>query len=525
MIEDRQPSSSPTGSGTSSALRWVPLLVLLALAGAMVWAKSRDPFQRVPIKLKLPGGKTARGMAVWPKPARPYPVVVYLHGSGGTLAGDGHELRQLAELGLAAVGLDYDQANQPVFEQQFQALLRHIRQQPWARSNATAWVGFSLGAQRALSFLLKNPEDRPQLLVRLSGGWLPELDATSATLNPQLSSFRHTPILLVHGERDEVYPAQDARRWADLLRSHGVSVTAHFLPDRFHTLEPDRELVFRLVGEYCRSSLTPGDPFRGQPGRRALPLWLCLLPAGVGGALLVCLRRHKAGGVGERSSGPRPRRERVLRWLAWVVAALAIGQTGINVLAPRLPVTADTLNLARRWLVPAHCQTEFASLSTNQVWRGQPLQALLDGAALANYNRGLVNWKVEEPLYLNFVLPPDIGPGAAGELNWRRPLWEHFYPRIRREETPEAAAQIVVRFLRERVTITTETNPPPGILTAWQRQWTDANGFDALYVAALRSVGIPARRSADGKADYWTGGKWTAAPRPMISSFASSGPP
>jgi hypothetical protein len=35
--------------------------------------------------------------------------VVYLHGSGGSLLGDGNELRQLAEMGLATVEMEYEQ--------------------------------------------------------------------------------------------------------------------------------------------------------------------------------------------------------------------------------------------------------------------------------------------------------------------------------------------------------------------------------------------------------------------------------
>ena len=36
-------------------------------------------------------------------------MVVYLHGSGGSLLGDGNELRQLAEMGLATVEMEYEQ--------------------------------------------------------------------------------------------------------------------------------------------------------------------------------------------------------------------------------------------------------------------------------------------------------------------------------------------------------------------------------------------------------------------------------
>ena len=93
--------------------------------GAMMWAKGRDPFQRIWFKVKVPGQGKAECIAVLPKmAARPLPVVVYLYGSGGTVLGSGNDLRQMAEMGLAAVGMDYCQTNEAAFDAQFIALDR-----------------------------------------------------------------------------------------------------------------------------------------------------------------------------------------------------------------------------------------------------------------------------------------------------------------------------------------------------------------------------------------------------------------
>jgi hypothetical protein len=123
------------------AARWgftlLQLLVVAALLffGALLWAEGRDPFQRVWFAVKAPGQGKVKCMAVVPKgslkskvqslksegqpafvglpPPSDYgetsrrgkspesgggrwPVVVYLHGSGGSLLGDGNELRQRA---------------------------------------------------------------------------------------------------------------------------------------------------------------------------------------------------------------------------------------------------------------------------------------------------------------------------------------------------------------------------------------------------------------------------------------------
>ena len=167
----------------------VPLLLLVGFIAAMMWAKARDPFTRVEFSLKTASGGTVNGIAVLPKPVGKHPVVIYLQGAGGSLLGSGNELRQVAELGLAAVGLEYCQTNQSLFDEQFIALHQFLQKQSWAQSNATAWVGFSLGAQRTLSFALRHPELQPQLLVRRAGGWVEELDGNEHQAKPLTPSL------------------------------------------------------------------------------------------------------------------------------------------------------------------------------------------------------------------------------------------------------------------------------------------------------------------------------------------------
>jgi dienelactone hydrolase len=540
---------------------WTAVLLGLLFFGAMFWAKARDPFQRIWFKVKVPGQGKAECIAVLPKmAARPLPVVVYLHGSGGSLLGDGNELRQIAEMGLAAVGMEYEQKAEDggqktegrgqgtevggAFEAQFTALLEYLQRQPWADTNRMAWVGFSLGAQRSLSFALRHPDFQPKLLVRLAGGWVPELDQFKvqssgfkvqgssvgpSTLNPQLS----TSVLLIHAEHDEVFPLAEAQSVAACLQSNGVPVELRVLPGESHGIGGNRLLVFRVIGEECLARLRGPDALANYRSilswqAQAKPLWLFWTPA-VAWVILWLWLRRRVGQASRMPTGAKADQEQAgalprwweitLHWLAAVLATAALAQTALHLVPPHLGTTERTLSIARKHLVQGKELGDFNFLAANPVWRGKPLKTLLEHVELAHYNRELINWKLDELVYREFVLSPQIEPAADGELNWRRPLWENFYPRIRKEQDPQAAAEIVVRFLRERVTIAPGNGLPAAVAEIWQRQITNERGFEAVYVAALRSVGVPSRLGAEGRAVFWSGSAWQAAPRPLIECW------
>ena len=47
----------------------------------------------------------------------------------------------------------------------------------------------------------------------------------------------------------------------------------------------------------------------------------------------------------------------------------------------------------------------------------------------------------------------------------------------------------------------------------WLRQITDETGFEIIYVAALRSVGVLARL------ELFADGKWQPAPQPVVMTW------
>jgi predicted esterase len=493
---------------------WGGLAILLFL-GALEWAKERDPFVRRWFTLKTADGSSFKCVAVLPKPMRYYPVVIYAHGSGGDLLKDGVELRQIAELGLATVSLEYDKQDKVSFNAQFGQLLRYLNQQSWVNTNAIAWVGFSLGANDTFDFILRHPEWQPQLLVQLSGAGLREGRANNGF------GLLHCPFVLIHGDQDELFPVEDTKRLASVLQTNGEAVELKIIPGAPHGMELEREMVFRNIGECCLTHLVGTNAWRNyrsiaQWQAEAPPLWLFWLPAAfwiVGWS--IWLRRHKE--ISKRIKLSRG--ETVLRQLAVLLVICALAETAIHFVPPHFSVSNKTLSIARKFLVEPKERADFEYLDAQPIWHDEKLKALLEHVELAGYNRELINWQVDEKHYQDYVLSPAITGKSRERLNWRRPLWEEFYPRIRRESSPEDAAKIVVRHLRERVTIAPLFNPPHDVPAIWLKQITDEAGFQIIYVAALRSIGIPARMDLNKHVEFWDGSGWQIAPLPSIISW------
>ncbi|HWD91199.1 MAG TPA: O-antigen ligase family protein [Verrucomicrobiae bacterium] len=215
-------------------------------------------------------------------------------------------------------------------------------------------------------------------------------------------------------------------------------------------------------------------------------------------------QKLRAKRISESCRGSRL--ETLSRRTAWILATLAFLQTITLIGTLSLGVNNATLAIARRWLIPREAIGDLDFLAIDPVLRGRKVRILLEHVSLANYNRQLLSWKLDDGVYREYVLEPTIDPKRDGEIDWRRGCWEYFYPLIRRETDPGEAAKIVEKYLRDCVTIV-----PTGPLTIeemWKERKADANGFEALKVAAFRAVGVPARLTDESHAELFADGKW-----------------
>jgi hypothetical protein len=492
------------------------IFVILLFLGALCWAKGQDPFVRRWFNVKTESGESFDCAAVLPKPLHRCPVIIYAHGSGGNLMDDGADLRRMAELGLATVSLEYDQRNEAAFGPAFEAVLDYMDGQRWVNTNAIAWVGFGLGANRMWDFALRHPNQQPQLLVQLSGAGLgpSNFDRNSVT-------NLHCAVLLIHGDQDDIFPVENTRRLSSVLQSNGVPVDSKIIADEPDDMGPDREVVFRCIGEYCLTHLSGANAWQNYRSifeweQEAPPFWLFCIPAGVWALGCFACSQHRKPAAREKLK--LKRYEIALRCVAAILAIWALSVTAVHLVPPHLAVTDKTLAIARRYLVPPNERTDFEFLASQPIWHGVKLQTLLTHAELAHYNRELINWRLDETNYQKYVLSPVITGEPNERFDWRRPLWEEFYPRIRHENSPADAAVIVVRHLRERVTIANIPNPPREVPAIWLRQITDETGFQIIYVAALRSIGVPAKLDQHGTAKILMDGRWQTADYEKISS-------
>ncbi len=209
----------------------------------------------------------------------------------------------------------------------------------------------------------------------------------------------------------------------------------------------------------------------------------------------------------------------ILQALAITSATAACGVMAFYLVLPRLPADGDILSLARTVLVEPRLRNDFDYLIQQSFSAGQPLAPLLAHVKLADRQRHQVYSNLSDSQFQEYILSPEIAPLPLAELDWRQTLWENFYPQVRHESDPRQAARIVLRLLRERVGIDPSYDYRVGVETIWTQQMTDETGFERIYVAALRSVGVASRLGESGQAELLYGNAWQPAPRPAVSTF------
>ncbi|MEL6532339.1 MAG: prolyl oligopeptidase family serine peptidase [Pseudomonadota bacterium] len=111
------------------------------------------------------------------------------------------------------------------------AFLDAVMVEEGVTADQTAIIGFSQGTMMTLQVALRRAEPLAAL-VGFSGRLLqPETLADEIAVRP--------PVLLIHGDQDEVVPPQSLPEAAQALQAAGVEVFAHVMKGTGHGIAPD----------------------------------------------------------------------------------------------------------------------------------------------------------------------------------------------------------------------------------------------------------------------------------------------
>lgn len=100
-------------------------------------------------------------------------------------------------------------------------------------------IGFSQGAMMSMQCLLINHQ-KLGAIIGYSGALREEnIDAANDQILDGKHKFSDTPILLVHGEQDEVVPFQSLDRSKNLLNKIGFNVETLSRPNLAHGIDPE----------------------------------------------------------------------------------------------------------------------------------------------------------------------------------------------------------------------------------------------------------------------------------------------
>ena len=253
--------------GVLHRMFWRHTIISPFRLGVVVWIFSSlcaAEAGSVAVTLRLPGGAVQAEVFEPVGSSQRKPVVLVLHGAGGTLL-DGPEMRRvarrLAEEGNAVYFLHYFERTGTIFaldstmQRHFRAWLETVRDAIPAiqelRSDAApiGIYGYSLGGFLALLAASDNP--RVGAVVEHAGGvWNGQMDRIG----------RMPPVLMVHGERDRRVPfAKYAKPLLPVLRKHAPVVREKTFPVEGHVFTPAAMMEVRAAAAgFFRAHLRGG---------------------------------------------------------------------------------------------------------------------------------------------------------------------------------------------------------------------------------------------------------------------------
>ncbi len=466
--------------------------VLSFVLGLVFWARQPDPYTRDEL-IFANSGKDSPPPAILMRPRlnMSWPVLVFANEKQGDPLDDGNSLKQMTAAGFISVDAHFNQWSFQSFAKQFNSLLKTLGERNLPGGRGCAWVANGIDAELFIQFAAQNPEKRPDVLVCAWKG-------NTAVLPGEAARDIGFPIVILR--EDNQSDSLQLKDFVNWLREGKNRVEVYSYKN---SKNASNTFLYKEMAEKVRQILhdagkaqAPG-PLLRQPLR---PGWTFFGPAA--GLFLLFVALSVWMNVRNLE---RMRQTQMLAPYVALVFGIALGGA--------MAAWVVTKGGRESWISDSESKTISSSVEKWGLIDAEKKE-IREYLALADYNRRLVNWNLNETDYQDYVLSPVLKAGMQPELNWRWQLWHYFYPKIRRAGSPFEAAALLAENLRGEVEIQAQSHNDFGFARIWNSRVASPPGFEFLYVAALRSVGIGARLNTQGAAEILDNGKWQPAPPP-----------
>jgi carboxymethylenebutenolidase len=209
------------------------VLVALSIGGGAVWGQ-------MPRQLSASGARpVVSGILLHPEGRGAHPAVILLPGAGGWRAEYLDFGKALTEAGFVTLTLDYyvetggaaigsqdKLAKWPSWQTTVRAAVELVRRLPTVNGEAVGLLGFSRGAFLAVS--VAGSISSVKAVIDLYGGGA----GGTATVEEEVQHL--PPLLILHGQVDNIVPVRFARELYDACQRAGRTVELHLYPGIGH---------------------------------------------------------------------------------------------------------------------------------------------------------------------------------------------------------------------------------------------------------------------------------------------------
>lgn len=430
-----------------SAIIGACVLVFGLLLGVLA-----DPFRRFSIDLQI-GGQPVSLAAIRPAVDEASPIALYFPAGGEISSLGDKDLLRIAETGLVAIQIDWEDKPKGDVSELLTALLPLVSNSAWGNGRRIVWIGAEGSAEGPIREALGgNHGAAPDFIGTFSGFSPPPSDAALPA---------HCRGLALWASRLDLLPVAQARGSRMRFDETGNAARASIGVDyNFYHIE--RTAILRLLFE--AASRVPGARPLTRIVRRETFLTQRSLFVIAAGAFSVL-------------------------FLAWTIRVLSR--------AIRFDVNTRGLGFACLWI----CLMGAVAV----VLVARPVDRS-DSA-----KRGSLQLAPDPTETLRTGDRDDRDPS---EVAWHASLWRYFHPRTKTKRNDWDRAVVVLAALRERVTISGAQNLSLSAREAWAAGTATPDQFRRIYATALRAIAVPSRIQA-GQVEIRWGGEWIATPQPL----------